>query len=108
MTEDHKESLQVVVHPTTSSMILKALYWPDRVPKTRYQHTKHSGDIPKEVIIEIARIKQHKSRAEKFKGCVKEVLGTCRSVGNVTVDGNRIEDCMKQVDDGEWDNLFTL
>ena len=41
-----------------------------------------------------------KSFAAEFQGTVKEVLGTCVSVG-CTVDGKSPKDVQKQIDNGE-------
>ncbi len=48
--------------------------------------TEVAGDIPLEKIIEIAKSTYGKSEAKSIKARVKEILGTCLSMG-VTVDG---------------------
>ena len=49
------------------------------------KNIKHSGNLEMEQIIEIARVMRDRSCARKLKGTVKEILGTCVSVG-CTVD----------------------
>ena len=49
------------------------------------KNIKHSGNLELDTIIEIARVMRDRSCARKLKGTVKEILGTCVSVG-CTVD----------------------
>ena len=51
-------------------------------------------------IIEIAKKMRPKSYAAEFPGTVKEVLGTCVSVG-CQVDKKSPKDIQKAIDDGE-------
>ena len=51
-------------------------------------------------IIEIAKKMRPKSFAAEFTGTVKDVLGTCVSVG-CSVDGKSPKDVQKQIDNGE-------
>jgi large subunit ribosomal protein L12e len=50
-------------------------------------------------VYEIARKLKHKSYAKEFSGNVKEILGTCFSVG-CTVDGQAPMDLISQINDG--------
>ena len=49
------------------------------------KNIKHSGNLELDTIVEIARVMRDRSCARKLKGTVKEILGTCVSVG-CTVD----------------------
>ena len=51
-------------------------------------------------IIDIAKKLRAKSMAIEFSGTVKEVLGTCVSLG-ATVDGKSAKEVTKLIDDGE-------
>jgi large subunit ribosomal protein L12e len=51
-------------------------------------------------VIEIARIMRPRSMARELKGVVKEILGTCFSVG-CTVEGQSPADITEQVANGE-------
>jgi large subunit ribosomal protein L12e len=51
-------------------------------------------------VIEIARKMRDKSLAKEFKGTVREILGTCFSVG-CTVDGASPQDISEKVASGE-------
>lgn len=63
---------------------------------------KHNGDLGFGSIIEIARQMRARSMAKDLKGTVKEILGTCLSVG-CTVNGASPKDICKQIDDGALD-----
>ena len=45
------------------------------------KNIRHSGNLSLDDVIEIARIMRDRSCAKQLKGTVKEILGTCRSVG---------------------------
>ncbi len=49
------------------------------------KNIKHSGNLELDEVIEIARVMRDRSCARKLAGTVKEILGTCVSVG-CTVD----------------------
>ena len=53
--------------------------------QSQEKNIKHSGNLELDTIIEIARVMRDRSCARKLKGTVKEILGTCVSVG-CTVD----------------------
>eukprot|EP01070_Trichotokara_eunicae_P007847 Trichotokara_eunicae@DN5556_c0_g1_i2.p1 len=77
----------VEVVPTTTALILKALKEPARDRKVK-KNIKHNGDIPLDIIIDIARTMRASGKgiiAKEFVGTVKSVLGTCNAVG-CTID----------------------
>ena len=49
------------------------------------KNIKHSGNLELDEVIEISRVMRDRSCARKLAGTVKEILGTCVSVG-CTVD----------------------
>ena len=61
---------------------------------------KHSGNITMNDVIEIARVMREKSMAKDLSGVVREILGTCVSVG-CTVDGRYPNDIAQEIKDGE-------
>ena len=75
----------VSVVPTAAPLVLKALKEGPRDRK-KTKNVKHNGNIKLDDAIDIAKKLKGKSYAKEFKGTVKEVLGTCVSVG-CTVDG---------------------
>jgi len=89
----------VSVVPSASSLVIKALKEPPRDRK-KEKNIKHSGNIPLDEIIEIARTMKSKSLAKELSGTVKEILGTAQSVG-CTVDGKPAHDIIDGINDGE-------
>lgn len=51
-------------------------------------------------VIDIARIMRERSMAHHLSGTVKEILGTCQSIG-CTVDKQHPHDKIEQINDGE-------
>ena len=90
---------KVSVVPSASSMIIKALKEPPRDRK-KVKHVKHNGNITLDEVISIARIMKERSMARQLSGTVKEILGTCQSVG-CTIDGVAPHDMIEQIDDGD-------
>lgn len=68
--------------------------------RKKEKNVKHSGNIPLDEIIEIARKMRHKSLAKTMAGTVKEMLGTAQSVG-CTVDGRPPHDVIEGINSGE-------
>ena len=64
------------------------------------KHLQHDGNITMDDVYECARIMRPRSMARKFAGTVKEILGTCVSVG-CTVDGEDPKDLQAAIDEGE-------
>ena len=65
-------------------------------------NTNKVGDLPFEAAVRIARMKLDDMLAYDVKNAVKEVVGTCVSVG-VTVDGKNPKDMFALIDAGEYD-----
>jgi len=78
---------------------MKALNEPVRDRK-KVKNVKHDGNIALDQIIEIARQMRERSMAKKLAGTVKEILGTCNSIG-CTVNGETPRDLQQMIDDGE-------
>ncbi|TFK25522.1 60S ribosomal protein L12 [Coprinopsis marcescibilis] len=89
----------VSVVPSASSLVIKALKEPPRDRK-KEKNIKHSGNIPLDEIIDIARIMKSKSLAKELSGTVKEILGTAQSVG-CTIDGQPPHDIIDGINSGE-------
>lgn len=68
--------------------------------RKKEKNIKHSGNIPLSEIIDIARTMKSKSLAKELSGCVKEILGTCQSVG-CTVEGKPPHDIIDGINSGE-------
>jgi len=71
---------EVKVIPTASMLVVKALNEP-KVDRKKGEHRKHQGNLTMPDVIEIAKVIRGKSNARTMAGTVKEVLGTCISIG---------------------------
>ncbi len=58
------------------------------------------GNLTLEQLLNIARIKKQQSLAYTLKEVVKEVLGTCNSMG-ITVEGKHPRELTKEIDEGK-------
>nr|AOZ56171.1 ribosomal protein L11 [uncultured korarchaeote] len=84
--------------PPTSALILREL----KAEKgSGAPGQEKSGDISFETVLKIAKIKMEQSTAYKLKSVVKEILGTCKSMG-VTVEGMDPKEVIRKVDNGEY------
>ena len=81
---------EVRVLDTAGPLILKALKEPARDRK-KTKNIVHNGKLTMDQVIEIAKKMRTKSFAAEFSGTVKEVLGTCVSVG-CTIEGQSPKD----------------
>ncbi len=85
--------------PSASQLLLKEI----NVKKgSKTPKTEIIGDISFDKIVKVARAKKDDMASYKLKSQVKEVLGTCVSMG-ITVDGMNPKEVIKKVDAGEYD-----
>jgi large subunit ribosomal protein L11 len=90
--------------PPTSALLLREL----GIEKGSKEPGKsYIGELPFEKIVKIARIKQKDMLSSTLKNSVKEVLGTCHSVG-IKVDGKTPRDVQKEVMDGKYDKILVI
>ena len=88
--------------PTCSALIVSEL----KIEKgSGTPNSAKVGDLKVDQIIRIAKIKRPELLAKTTKGAVKEVMGTCISMG-VTVEGKDPREVQKEVDDGNFDDIF--
>ncbi|XP_028105419.1 60S ribosomal protein L12-like [Camellia sinensis] len=90
---------KVSVVPSAAALVIKALKEPERDRK-KTKNIKHTGNISLDDVIEIAKVMKPRSMAKDLSGTVKEILGTCVSVG-CTVDGKSPKDLQQEIDDGD-------
>jgi large subunit ribosomal protein L12e len=64
------------------------------------KNVAHDGNITLGDVIAIARIMRPRSMARELTGTVREVLGTCQSVG-CTIDGHDAQTMLNMVAEGE-------
>ncbi|MEM2780916.1 MAG: 50S ribosomal protein L11 [Candidatus Bathyarchaeia archaeon] len=63
------------------------------------------GNLSMQQLIKIAKIKSPELLSKTLKAAVKEILGTCVSMG-VTVEGKDPKEVIKEVDAGKYDEMF--
>jgi len=97
-----KEFDVTVGTPTTSALIVSEL----KIEKgSGTPKTEKVGDLTMEQLIRIAKVKRAKVLATNLKSAVKEVLGSCVSMG-VTVEGKDPKDVQKEIDQEKHDALL--
>lgn len=91
---------KVELIPSSSALILKALKEPVRDKKNGPKDIKHDGNLDLDAVIDIARTMRPRSMARELSGTVKEILGTCYSIG-CTVNGEHPSDITTKITEGE-------
>lgn len=89
----------ISVVPSAASLIIKALKEPPRDRK-KQKNIKHSGNLSFDDIISIARSMRPRSMSRELSGTIREILGTCQSVG-CTVEGRPPHDLIDEIISGE-------
>ena len=91
----------VKVMPTAAPLIIEALKEGGRDRK-KTKNVQHNGNIKFDDVLKIAKTMREakKSMAVLFEGTVKEILGTCVSLG-CTIDGKSAKEVTALVNDGE-------
>ncbi|MCF3653019.1 MAG: 50S ribosomal protein L11 [Aigarchaeota archaeon] len=88
--------------PTTAALLVKEA----GIEKGSSQPNREFvANLSMEQIVKIARIKMPDMRAKTLKAAVKQVLGTCLSMG-ITVDGKSAKEVIREVDAGLHDDLI--
>ena len=91
---------KVEVVPSASSLVMRALNEPVRDRKKGPKNIEHDGNVTLDQVIEIAKVMRGRSMARKMAGTVKEILGTCFSIG-CTVNDEHPSEVIRQISDGE-------
>ena len=99
---DTKEFEVEVGVPTTTALIVKELHLEKCSANAKAEKV---GDLSIEAAIKIAKTRYPLSVARSLKSCLKEVLGTCVSIG-VTVAGKDPREVHKEIDAGTYDELI--
>jgi large subunit ribosomal protein L11 len=100
---DDKKNFTVSVGvPPTTALIKQEVHVEKGSPEP---NTKIVGDLPIEAAVRIARMKQDDMLSYDLKHGVKEVVGTCVSMG-VNVDGKRPKEVLAAIDAGSYDKLL--
>lgn len=101
---DDKKNFSVTVGiPPTTALIKKEAGVEKGSPEP---NTKTVGNLPLEAAVRIARMKRDDMLSYDLRGAVKEVVGTCVSMG-VSVDGKRPKDVLTAIDAGNYDKVLS-
>jgi len=88
--------------PTASALIISEL----GVAKgSGTPKTEKIGNLSMAQVVKIAKTKHVELLARNLKAAVKEILGSCVSMG-VTVEGSDPTEVQKEIDEGKHDALF--
>ncbi len=88
--------------PTTSALIVSEL----GVAKgSGAPKTEKVGNLSMAQVIRVAKIKRSKLLARDLRAAVKEVLGSCVSMG-VNVEDKDPREVQKEIDEGQYDTLL--
>jgi len=88
--------------PTTAGLIVKELGVEKGSGTPKAQKI---GNLSMEQIVKIAQMKIPGSYSKTVKAAAKEVIGTCISLG-VTVEGKEPKEILKELEKGNYENLF--
>ncbi|MFQ6064384.1 MAG: 50S ribosomal protein L11 [Candidatus Bathyarchaeia archaeon] len=99
---DTKEFEVSVGTPTTSALLVSELGIEkgSGAPKT-----EKVGNLSMEQIIRVTKMKGDKLLSRSLKAAVKEILGSCVSMG-VTVEGKDPREVQREIDEGKHDSLM--
>ncbi|XP_015784563.1 60S ribosomal protein L12 [Tetranychus urticae] len=97
--QNRQATIDVV--PSAASLIIRALKEPPRDRK-KVKNVKHSGNLSFDDILTIARAMRNRSMAKQLEGTVKEILGTCQSVG-CSVEGMHPHTLIEKIDNKEME-----
>ena len=100
--QETKQFAVSVGTPTTSALVAKESVIPKGSAKPNLEL---AGDLTMDKVLSIARSKIAGSYAASIRSAVKEVVGSCVSMG-VKVEGKDPREFMKEIDAGKWDSKF--
>jgi large subunit ribosomal protein L12e len=90
---------EITVQPSSSALLIKELGGYERDRK-KVKNVTHKGNLTLEQVKKVAKVIDEKSMAKNFAGTVKQVLGTCLSLG-CTVDKQNPRQVIAKINNGE-------
>jgi len=87
--------------PPTSALILKEA----GIEKGSGDKKSFAGNISMDQVIKIAEIKRRSLLSKNLKSAVREIVGTCGSLG-VKIDGMTSKEVQQALASGSYDHLF--
>jgi large subunit ribosomal protein L11 len=97
-----KEFTVSIGTPTTSALLVKEL---SIAKGSGTPNTEKVGNLTMDQLIHIAQLKREQLFSKNLKGAVKEILGSCVSVG-ITVNEKDPKDIQRDIDEGLFDNIL--
>jgi large subunit ribosomal protein L11 len=97
--QETKKFTVTVGTPTTSALIAKESGIPKGSAKPNVDFV---GDLTFDKVLSIAKSKMPASYAKSTRSAVREVVGSCVSMG-VKVEGKDAREFMAELDSGKWD-----
>ena len=91
-TESKQFNIDVGI-PPTAMLIMKEANVSKGSSKAGGEYV---GDITMDKVVKVAKLKMDSSYARSIESAVREVIGTCMSMG-ITVDGRKPKDVMKEL-----------
>jgi large subunit ribosomal protein L11 len=88
--------------PTTSALLVKEL---SIAKGSGTPNTEKVGNLTMNQLIHIAKLKREQLFSKNLKGAVKEILGSCVSVG-ITVNEKEAKDIQRDIDEGLFDDIL--
>ena len=88
--------------PTSSALLVKEL----GISKgSGTPNTEKVGDLSLQNLIRVAGFKREQLFSKTLKASIKELLGTCVSMG-ITVNGKEPKEVQREIDEGLYDEFF--
>lgn len=100
---------EIIINPTSSALLIKELGNYERDRK-KVKNINHKGNLTLEQVKKVAKVIEEKSMAKNFAGTVKQVLGTCLSLG-CTVDKQSPKEVIAKITRGEikvWSDWLSM
>jgi large subunit ribosomal protein L11 len=89
--------------PTMSALIVSEL----KIEKgSKAPKTEKVGNLSIKQLVHVAELKRSELLSRTLKAAVKEVLGSCVSIG-VTVEGKDPREFQKEIDEGKYDEILS-
>lgn len=89
--------------PTTSALLVKVL---GITKGSGTPNAQKVGNLTFEQLIHVTKLKRSELIAKDFRGAVKEILGSCISIG-ITVDEKDPSDVQKAINEGLYDKFLS-
>jgi len=99
---DTKESEIKVGMLTTTALLLRELSIEKGSGKS---NTEPAGNLSFDQVVKIAKLKKEGLLASSLKTAVREILGSCLSLG-ITIDGRSSKEVQAEIGEGKYDSLL--